>query len=206
MDMEHEIPKKLGVLATHGDGEPPKTLDDHHVKNIMYHFDNTEKTPFNLIMGDMLDQCEYFRDYRLTQKGKLLWDQIDMLHWYAWNLCQRYDYTCCSRMKAPHLPFSCEFNDNETLASYANGIYDYYDVERIEEFVAFKAAYEIESLFCMKLLMMMFIDLKILPSLNIAMLIINIIPILMNLLRKSPLSKSRLIFCRSLWKKKLMKL
>ena len=50
-------------------------------------------------------------------------------------------------MKAPHLPFSCKFNDNETLASYANGIYDYYDVEQIEEFVAFMGAYEIESLF-----------------------------------------------------------
>ena len=98
-------------------------------------------------MGDTLDQHEYFRDYRSTQKGNLLWDQIDMLHWYAWNLCQRYDYTCYSRMNAPHLPFTCEFNDNETLASYANGIYDYYDVERIQEFVAFKGAHEIESMF-----------------------------------------------------------
>ena len=60
-------------------------------------------------MGDMLDQHEYFRDYRLTQKGKLLWDQIYMLHWYARDLCLRYDFTCCSRMNAPHLPFSCEF-------------------------------------------------------------------------------------------------
>ena len=50
-------------------------------------------------------------------------------------------------MNIPHLPFSCKFNDNETLASDANGIYHYYDVERIEEFVAFKGAYEIESLF-----------------------------------------------------------
>ena len=25
MVMEHEIPKNLGVLAAHGDGEPPKT-------------------------------------------------------------------------------------------------------------------------------------------------------------------------------------
>ena len=25
-------------------------------------------------------------------------------------------------MKAPHLPFSSKFNDNETLASYANGV------------------------------------------------------------------------------------
>ena len=70
-----------------------------------------------------------------------------MWHWYARDFCLRYDFTCCSRMNAPHLPFSCKFNDNETLASYANGIYDYYDVERIEEFVAFKGAYEIESLF-----------------------------------------------------------
>ena len=129
MDMEHEIPKKLGVLATHGDGEPPKTLDAGYVKN-MYYFINPEKTPpFNLVMGVTLDQREYFRDYRLTQKGKLLWDQIHILNWYARQLCLRYDYTCCSRVKAPHLPFSCEFNDNETLAYYARGIYDYYDVE-----------------------------------------------------------------------------
>ena len=37
MDMEHEIPKKLGVLATHGDGEPPKPMDAHYVKEIMYY-------------------------------------------------------------------------------------------------------------------------------------------------------------------------
>ena len=52
--MEHEIPKKLGVLATHGYEEPPKTLDSHYVKDIMYYFDNPEKTPFNFIMGDTL--------------------------------------------------------------------------------------------------------------------------------------------------------
>ena len=56
MDMEHEIPKKLGVLAAHGDEEPVKTLDAHYVKEIMYYFDNLEKTPFNYVMGDTLDQ------------------------------------------------------------------------------------------------------------------------------------------------------
>ena len=162
MDMEHEIPKKLGVLAAHGDEEPPKTLDAGYVTDIMYYFDNPEKPPFNLVMGDTLDQHEYFRDYRLTQKGKLLWDQIYMLKWYTRQLCLRYDYTCCSRMKAPHLPFLCKFNDNETLASYARGIYDYYNVEQIEEFVAFMGAYEMNL--CsknMKIFMMLFADLKI---------------------------------------------
>ena len=68
-------------------------------------------------MGVTLDQREYFRDYRLTQKGKLLWDQIYMLHWYARDLRLRYDFTCCSRVDGPHLHFSCKYNDNETLAS-----------------------------------------------------------------------------------------
>ena len=74
MDMEHEIPKKLGVLATHGDGEPPKILDARYVESIKHYFDNPEK-----------------RDYHLTLKGKLLWDQIHMFHWYARELCLRYD-------------------------------------------------------------------------------------------------------------------
>ena len=63
--------KKIGLLATHGDGEPPKTHDAHYVKDIMHYFNNPEKTQFHYIMGDTLDQREYFREYRLTQKGKL---------------------------------------------------------------------------------------------------------------------------------------
>ena len=110
----------------------------------------------------MLDQREYFSDYRLTQKGKLLWDQIHILKWYAWQICVSYDYTCCSRMKAPHLPFSCKFNDDKTLASYANGIYDYYDVEQIEEFVALWVLMKFNlCVKSLKILMMLFIDLKI---------------------------------------------
>ena len=52
------------VLATHGDGEPPKTLDARYVKDIMHYFDNPNKTPFTYIMGVMLDQREYFGDYQ----------------------------------------------------------------------------------------------------------------------------------------------
>ena len=110
-------------------------------------------------------------------------------------------------MNAPHLPFSCKFSDNETLDSYARGIYDYYDAEQIEEFVSFKGAYEIESLFeKFEDFDDSIIDLKFLLSLSIAMIIINTIPILMHLLRKSLLSKKSLIFCRKLWKQKLMSL
>ena len=49
-------------------------------------------------------------------------------------------------MRHKHLSLQCEYNDDETLASYAKRNYDFYDVEQIEEFVAFKGAYEITSL------------------------------------------------------------
>ena len=65
---------------------------------------------------------------------------------YAWNLSEIYDFTCCSKNPKKHLLYLCEFNDNEILSSYAKGVYNYYDIEQIEEFVAFKGAYEVASL------------------------------------------------------------
>ena len=49
-------------------------------------------------------------------------------------------------MMFKHLPFQCACNDNEILASYAKGYYNFYEVEKVEKFVIFKGAYEIASL------------------------------------------------------------
>ena len=65
---------------------------------------------------------------------------------YAWNLYELCDFTCFSKNPNKHLPYLFEFNDNEILSSYEKGVYSYYDIEQIEEFVAFKGAYEVASL------------------------------------------------------------
>ena len=49
---------------------------------------------------------------------------------YAWNLCELYDFTCCSEDPKKHLPYKCEFSDNRILYSYAKGVYNYFDVEQ----------------------------------------------------------------------------
>ena len=64
---------------------------------------------------------------------------------YAWNRCEIYDFTCCSKNPKKHLPYLCDFNDNEILSSYAKGVYSYYDIEQIEEFFAFKGTYDVAS-------------------------------------------------------------
>ena len=96
------------------------------------------ETPTSLVDGKSLDEHAHFVRHRLSEKGRLLWDQINRLLCYAWNLCEIYDFTCCSKNPKKHLPYLCEFNDNEILSSYAKGVYSYYDIEQIEEFVAFK--------------------------------------------------------------------
>ena len=58
----------------------------------------------------------------------------------------------------------------------------------------------------LKSMMLLLTNLKILLYLNIVMIIMLLMPMLNHILRTPPLSKKRLIFCRSLWKKKLMKL
>ena len=86
---------------------------------------------------------------------------------YAWNLCEIYDFTCCSNNPKKHLPYLCEFNDNEILSSYAKGVYSYYDIEQIEGFVVFKGAYKL--LLRLKSMILLSTNLKLLTYLNIAM-------------------------------------
>ena len=128
--------------------EPPKIYHTveafylDHLRCLCAHAEN----PTSLVEGKSLDEHAYFVRHRLSQKGKLLRYQINGLECYAWNLYEIYDFTCCSEDPKKHIPYQCEFKDNEILSSYAKGVYIYYDIKQIEEFVAFKGAYEIASL------------------------------------------------------------
>src|SRR4051812_8805298 len=70
----------------------------------------------------------------------------NLLFFYVESLCHIYDFICCSKIDRKHLAFQCEFNQYEILSSYAKGVYNYFDVKKIEEFVAFKGSYENASL------------------------------------------------------------
>src|SRR3954466_13452410 len=127
--------------------EPPKygRMDMFHLDNLRSICART-KNPTDLVEGKSLDEHAHYTHHRLSYKGKHLWDQIQVSYCHAECLCHIYDFTCFSKKDRKHLPFQCEFNENEILSFYAKGVYDYFDVENIEEFVAFKGAYEIASL------------------------------------------------------------
>ena len=108
---------------------------------------------------------------------------------YAWNLCEIYDFTCCSKNPKKHLPYLCEFNDNEILSSYGKGVYSYYDIKQIEEFVVFKGAHEVASLIEKY-------DISL--YLNITMKTMLLMPMLKNLLRECPLLWKKIMICMNL--------
>src|ERR1041385_724609 len=155
------------------------------------------------------DQQKWYKEHHLSQKGIHLWKQIHQFYDYARNLCSIYnisfcrDESCCF-MRHKHLAFQCEYNDDETLASYAKRNYDFDDAEQIEEFVAYKGAYEITSL-------LKNIDDAPYKSESLAILKYCLenydanYYITDHLERISP-QRKRLMICRTLWKKKLLNL
>ena len=60
------------------------------------------ETPTSLVDGKSLDEHAHFVCHRLSEKGRLLWDQINRLLCYAWNLCEIYDFTCFSKNPKKH--------------------------------------------------------------------------------------------------------
>src|SRR4051812_4542151 len=155
------------------------------------------------------DQQKWYKEHRLSQKGIHLWKQIHQLYEYARNLCSIFnisfcrDESCCF-MRHKHLAFQCEYNDDETLASYAKRNYDFDDAEQIEEFVAYKGAMKL--LLFLKILMMPLTNLRFLLYLTIVWKIMMQIITLLILLRESLPQRKRLMICRTLWKKKFMNL
>src|ERR1043165_3470893 len=118
------------------------------------------------------EQQKYYKEYRLSQKGIHSWGLIQELYDYAGDLCSIYNISFCRdgsfcHMRHKHLAFQCEYNEDETLASYARGNYDFFDAELIEEVVIFKGAYKLLAL--LKILMMPLTNLRVLIYLIIAL-------------------------------------
>src|ERR1041384_4023388 len=80
----------------------------------------------------------------------------------------------------------------------------FYDAEEIEEFVAYKGAYEITSL--LKNIDMPLTNLRVLLYLTTVWKITMQIIILLIILRESLPQRKRLMICRTLWKKKFLNL
>src|SRR4051812_45369931 len=159
--------------------------------------------------GFTKDQQEYYKEHRLSQKGIHLWKLIHQLYEYARNLCSIYnisfcrDESCCF-MIHKHLSFQCEYNDDETLASYAKEIMIFMMQRKLKNLLLLRVPMKL--LLFLKILMMALTNPRVLLYLTIALKITMQIIILLIILRESLPQRKGLTFCKTLWKKKLLQL
>ena len=73
--------------------DPLKVFYLDHLRSICAR----SETPTSLVEGKSLYEHAHFVCHRLSKKERLLWNQINSLLCYAWNLCENYDFTCCSK-------------------------------------------------------------------------------------------------------------
>ena len=121
MGRKRKIPKKLVVPTAPMVEEPLKiynTTEAFYLDHLRSLCARAE-TPTSLVEGKSLDEHACYVRHRISEKGKLLWGQIQRLQCYAWNLCEIYDVTCCSENPKKHLPYQCEFSVNGIVSSYA---------------------------------------------------------------------------------------
>ena len=153
-------------------------------------------TPTSLVDGKSLDEHAHFVRHRLSEKGRILWDQINRLLCYASNLCEICDFTCCSKNHKKHLPYLCEFNDNEILSSYEKGVYSYYDTNKLKNLLLLRVLMKL--LIWLKSMILLSTNLKILTYLNIAMKTMLIMSMSKNLLKEWPFLGKKIMICMNL--------
>ena len=87
------------------------------------------------------EQQKYYKEYRLSEKWKHLWAQINKLNSLAENFCSTYDdHGALMNLFAVggiNTSLSNVIIMIMNLASYAKVNYDFDNLEQIEEFVSF---------------------------------------------------------------------
>ena len=92
-----------------------------------------------------LNAAKIAKEYRESKEGKILKGFMMELNYIAEELLLHHDVTCifCSEQKDKHFEFQCRFHEECVIASYHTGDYAYLGMEQVDEFVTFKAAYEL---------------------------------------------------------------
>ena len=154
------------------------------------------ETPTSLVDGKSLDKHAHFVRHHLSEKGRLLWNQINRLMCYAWNLCEICDITCCSKNPKKHLPCLLSLMKMKS----------YLPMQRV--FIVTMISNKLNNLSFLRVLMKLLLwlksmillstNLKIPTYLNIAMKTMLIMSMSNNLLREWPLLWKKIMICMNL--------
>ena len=140
------------------------------------------ETPTSLVDGKSLDEHAHFVRHRLSAKGRLLWDQINRLLCYAWNLCEICDFTCCSTNPKNTFPTYVSLMKMKSYLLMQRVFTVTMILNKLKNLLLLRVLMKL--LLCLKSIILLSTNLKILTYLNIAMKTMLIISMSKNLLRE----------------------
>ena len=154
------------------------------------------ETPTSLVEEKIFRWACSFCASPFSEKGRLLWNQINCFLCYAWNLCELCDFTCCSK------------NPKNTFPTYVSLMIMKYYLLMKRVFIVTMMSSKLKNLLLLRVLMklllwlksmiLLSINLKIFTYLNIAMKSMLIMPMSKNLLREWPLLWKKIMICMNL--------
>ena len=172
--------------------DPLKVFYLDHLRSLCAH----AETPTSLVDGKSLDEHDHFVCHHLSKKGRLWWDQINKFLCYAWNLCEIYDFTCCSKNPKKYLP---TYVSLMIMKSYLL-------MQRV--FIVTMISNKLKNLLLLRVLMKLLLwlksmillstNLKILTYLSISMKTMLIMSMSKNLLKEWPLLWKKIMICMNL--------
>jgi hypothetical protein len=62
------------------------------------------------------------------------------------RLCDEHDVTCCNRKFMNHFHLQCIYNPDPIILCYYEDTFLCLDIEQVEKYIAYVAAYEVDSL------------------------------------------------------------
>ena len=106
--------------------DPLKVFYLDHLRSICV------ETPTSLVEGKSLDEHAHFVRHRLSEKGRLLWNQINCYVMLGIFVNFVILLVALRTLKTPS--YLCESNESELLSSYAKGVSSSYDIDQTEDF------------------------------------------------------------------------
>jgi hypothetical protein len=89
---------------------------------------------------------EAYFEYQSTEEGDKMHRLLGDLRIMVVQFCESHDETCCTRKLIKHYHFQCKYNSDPIIACYHEATFQCSDIEQVENYIAYVAAHEIDSL------------------------------------------------------------
>jgi hypothetical protein len=98
------------------------------------------------MVDEYVEIMEAYNEYRSTKEGERMHELLRHIKHLVVDFCELHDVTCCTRECYKHSHFQCKDSSDPIIDSYWKSRPLYHDIEKVEKYIAYIGAHELDSL------------------------------------------------------------